>query len=392
MRNMLDMIAPRPEELWERSASEIQTREIDEGRTANVAYFNSKLDKPELVGNRKELVALGGDALTGWRHSYEMHMTKGITREAAAYIPHDIERMVATIHMDTPWFTGMEGHMDAVAEYLMEVTGQAVVLVGPERLKDMNGDDASTVTKLFHQAVGSSEVSLALAAQDSVTIVDFLVQKHGLPRQLIEVGPSRGAMLAPGKHQHALDSELQPVYYDLSDPCIAENIRDDWRNIYRLPMFPIREAPQLVPVALDAIRRRRIHREMATFALPKDGITAALLGTGPAIFSGEAGEFPAQLPAGTPVHLLNLSRNPLGHNDLWHEKYDHTLYASVSLDTAHFGLGYGSIEEHIARRINRWVNEYFTASEDVAKINYKRVHLTDDDAQLGPDEHMPDVA
>lgn len=388
--NVLDKVAPHPTELWERGGATIETQSID-GRSVDVPIFYKSHLKPFEDGVFEEIHYKGEHI--GSRVHYRIEMSTGISRDVVVYLPlpEKLEQASVTIHMDTPWMTGAEGHNDKIAEAFMQHTGQPVIMVGPENM-NQHKSGLYVVKNLAKVATEASQVSLALAGQDSMQIVAALCGQLGLPRKLIQVGESRAAMMAGAKQPHEAELGLETVYNDITDPCISENIRNDLSNVVRLPLFVPIEAMNLLPVGVDLARRGSLHREKGTVPMSARYMAAAILGTGPAIFSGEAGEFPAFLSKSDAVHLVNFQYNHVAHHEKWREKYAHTQFAGVNLKGAHLGLAYSSVQRHVIERINRYIEELNAKGGDSNVVDFKRVHLTDDQSTLGKHEHMPEVA
>ena len=189
-------------------------------------------------------------------------------------------------------------------------------MIGPENI-NKHESGLYIAKNLGEVATETSQISLALAAQDSMQIAAELagMEEYNLPRMFIEVGESRAGMIAPAKEPHAKNLDIQNVYYDLTDPNIAENIRKDKRNLINLPLFLLGLAADMPPVALDLMRRGSLTRERGTLMSKAEYLGAAVLGTLPALLSGEAGESPKFLPSRMPVHLASFKRNPLSNHE-----------------------------------------------------------------------------
>lgn len=385
-------VAPEPEKLWQRGGATMENIEIDTGRIESVPFFYDSIIKSyEKNGQSIEIINRGNRV--GTKSHYSFEMTTGISRDAVLYLPtaDKQEEMQFTIHMDTPWMTAEEGHNDRIARAFMQHTSQPVIMVGPEKL-DRFKESCSIVEKIGSTALDTSKISLALAAQDSMQIAAFLAEQeeHVLPRQLIEVGESRAAMMAPAKHPYAANLGFKNVYYDITDPNMAKNALRDWRNIKNVPLFLGGMALDLPPVTLDLLRRGDLMSERGSVPLNPRHLAAAILGTGPAVLSGEAGESPAYLPSGTPVHLVSFKRNPLSHHQAFRKKYQHTEFAGVHLRGAHLSLAYSSVQRHVIERINKYIVEYNRVGGVISKMDMTNVHMIDDQKYLDINESAVD--
>lgn len=391
----LGAVAPEPTVLWERAGVNMETTTVEPGRSVDIPFFpKSRIDKRPVALSSVDIIENG--RRIGEKTTYSIEMTTGISRNVIVYLPTPevLEAARVTIHMDTPWFTGEEGHNDGIAIDFMKTTGQPVIMIGPENM-EQHRSGLYIVKHLAEVATDASKVSLALAAQDSMQIAGELAELHGLARLFVQVGESRAANMAAAKHPHAANLDIQNVYYDITDPTIAENIRHDPRNLVRVPFFPISEVANIAPVGVDMLLHGNLLKEKGTFPTRAQYLGAAVLGTGPALFGGEAGEFPAYLPSDVPVHFSNFTRNPLAEHKKWRQKFGHTQSAGVNLHAAHLGLAYSSVRRHVSERINRFLFEYECVGaipENLPMIDYRRVHLRDDQRFLDGHEHMPDVA
>lgn len=392
---ILEPVSPDPLELWEKSGATIDQVEIEPGRTEFAPTYDksvSRILRIEHIGDCEDVVARG--ETIGSKQRFLVEMSTGISHQAAIYFPtqQHLDMSQVTIHMDTPWMTGVGGHNDKIAEAFMHYTHQPVVLVGPEEMrKHENG--LYVAKNLGSVATEASQISLALAAQDSMQIAAEITEMYGVSRMFVQVGESRAGMLAPAKELHAANLDIKNIYYDLTDPSVPDNLTDDAvNNIIRLLEFMPNEMLHILPVGIDLARRKSLHRLLGTIPLNAEYMAASLFGTSRAIGSGEAGEFPKLLGSSAAVHVANFKHNPLAQHARWREKYRHTKFAGVDLEGSHLGLAYSSVQRHVIERINRLLYELYLAGGDESKVDFRRVHLTDDKKYLDKNEHMPAVA
>ncbi len=394
IKSGVEFVAPSPDNLWLRGGAVMEDRQIDSERIESVPiFYDSKIDSYEPIGEPVEIINKG--LRVGTKQHYRFEMTTGITRDAVVYLPlaDKQEEMQFTIHMDTPWMTGEDGHNNRIARAFMQHTSQPVIMVGPENITRYK-DTLHVAKNLGAVAMDTSKISLALAAQDSMQIAAVLADIQSLPRQLIEVGESRGAMIAPAKHPHGEGLGLQNVYYDLTDPNLAKNAMRDWRSVRDIPLFLGGIALDLPSVGVDLMMRGDLFSEAGTVPMRARYMAAAIMGTGPAVLSGEAGRFPAYLPSNIPVNLISFRRNPLSHHGEFRKLFAHTQFAGANLKGAHLGLAYSSVQRHVIERINNFIHEYNCAGgspETIVNMDFKRVHLLGDQRFLGPGESAPKV-
>lgn len=392
VKNTVGNVIPEPEDVWQRSGATMKDVEIDSARIESVPFFyDSRINSHQLLAEPVEVERKG--IMTGAKYSYRFEMTTGISHDVALYLPTAEKQadMQFTVHMDAPFLTGVDGHNDRIAEAFMNHTDQPTILVGPEMISK-HKDGLYIIKNLGRVAADSSQISLALAAQDSMQIAALLAELHVLPRQLIQVGESRAADIAPGKQPHSAGLDLSNVYYDLTDPSVAEHIKNKKRHALDYPLFIAGCATDMIPVGIDLLRQGSLQRERGTVPLKAEYLGAAALGTLRAFLGGEAGKFPAWLPADTPVHIANFKNNSLADHEIWRRKYRHTQLAAVNLNGAHLSLAHSAVQRHVIERINRYIDEYNCAGQVFDNMDFRRVHLKDDDRYIAFEQRLAAAA
>ena len=390
IQDVAKMAIPDPEDSWERGNADMKTIQTKDGHNIEVPVFDSSIDTVSYVGCESVEQEDGSELKI---HHYEVVTESGYMRHVKVLLPSPVELDEAecTIHMDTPYFTGEKGHNERVAAHLTYNTKQPTVLVGPEEIPE-HSSGLYIVKNLAKVATDTSSISLAQTAADSVAILDAMMELHPeLPRDVIVVGESRAAMLAPAKHEAAKKLGINNKYYDITDPCQPEHVFTSVKHVINLARFLPTELIHAAPVGADMLVHGSLKKERKTVPMRAQYFGAAVLGTAPALLNGEAGRLPYMLPDDIPVHLASFKSNPIAYHEKWREMYADSLFAGVNLHGAHLGLAYSSVLEHLEVRIKRYVYERKVSGKD-EYIDYRRVHLKDDKKYLGPNEHMLDVA
>ena len=391
IRQVGQSVCTTSEERWQQAGADIEEVIIGNGQeNISLPVFGSGVKSAELIGTPEIIERDVGQNCT--IHHYEVITANDYLRHVKVIVPAKdlLEESVFTIHMDTPYLTGEEGHNERIALKLCEGTGQPVVMVGPEELPEYKSA-LYLVKNLGKLATDSSSISLAQSAEDSVAILDVMFEKMAdqkieMSRDVVVVGESRAAMMAGAKHRPAAKRDIRNRYYDLTDPCFPDGAFNSKMRLARSALFIPSELLHMVPVGINLASNGELCKEKKTIPTRAQYFGAAILGTAPALLNGEAGKFPGAIPLGTPVHMTSFRSNPVSYPDRWRELYGHTSYAGVNLKGAHLGLGYSSVLNHEIERINKLVYARQNAG-NFKYINYRHVHLLDDQRYLDKHEH-----
>ncbi|HCR55543.1 TPA: hypothetical protein DIV49_01090 [Candidatus Saccharibacteria bacterium] len=379
-------VAPHHEVLWDKAVGNRPGAFIDDhtqietGRTERVPFFNTKIeriaydDSPTVLQDELER-PLG----TVYRH--DVKTTDGLYRASSVYIP---DQRIATgypftLAIDTPWFTGTQGHNDDLASLLMRELGVSVVLVGPEYSTQQSGCllDPRRLAKV---AFTTLNIPQALSAESSVEITAALADHHDLQRQIVKLGESRGGMVSMAVHPYARTRELGYIYYDLTDPCVAERLFEEPKDVLDLAKFSLYESIGAAKVGLKLAKEQALRQKAGTIPLQPEFLAGATLATSRAIASGEAGQFPSWMPHDSAVHLLSMLKNTMSSAEAWPEKFaNHTNFAHLTLHEMHFGLADPSVPRHLIGRVAALGDALLAGGP----IDYRKVHLLDDDDVLG---------
>lgn len=373
-------VVPDYEDLWERGDAKFEKVEVDNKRYENVPFFNTEITDSEVaqIGN---VHSVGGARIGGFE-AYSVRTSDGVDRTARVYTPDDPYRSDSdlVVHADTAWLTTITGHNHHVMSEIMQKTGLPVVIVGAEHGTNGLGFPADAL-RLPRTIKRSTKISLAKSAECSQLITGHLLDEYDLPRDIINIGESRGAMLAPGHYPYAEAHGNRIVYADTTAPCMPDKLLSDWSDVARLATWPSREMLGAIIVGLEAKSQQVLSRQLGTVALNPNFNVSNLIGVGPALFSGEAGQFTKWVPRQAGIHIATFDNDTLSRPDRWKELYkDHPNVSIITLRGSHITLAHGDVLRHIVERINKFKEEYAHAEGDLAEINWNNVHLKDDDA------------
>jgi hypothetical protein len=355
-----EIIAPLPEDLWERGGATMRKIEMDDGRHEEVPFFDSLegLSWSDFEESKVGKIIDHKGQDIGEHYSYNVTTADGIDRTARIYIPRDGKRSYTDlyIHADTAWLTTITGHNDYAASSFVSRTGLPMVIVGAEHgtNKHPYPRELGRVATTFRN---SPTISLAKSAQSSQLITTVLQEKFDLPNKMIKTGESRGAMLAAGHFPYAKEYENTIPYVDITAPCIPERLlseREDWM---RLAKWPKSEILGTIALGLELAEKKILKRHMGTVALNPNFLLSNFTGVGPALFSGEAGRFAAWVPAdivSSALYISTFKNDTVSRPDVWRQKYkDHeNVYIREHPNGSHMTLAHDEVLDTKAVRIN----------------------------------------
>lgn len=345
-------LAPHHEELWERGGADVQKVEIDEGRYEDVPFFD--LEIASFESRNTGLAINNKDQVVGDYESFSITTSDGIDRTARLYLPRDSRAQAdEVIHADTAWTTTIKGHNDYAASTFVGSTGRPMIFVGAE-----HGTNKTTHLKEFGR-IGetferSKTISLAKSAQSSQLITAAIRDRFGLSNQLVKTGESRGAMLAPGHYPYAQHYGNEILYSDITAPCIPERMFEDKHDVMRLLQWPSAEAIGMLALGAALIKTRALKRQMGTVTLNPNFMVSNFVGVGPALFSGEGGNFTRWLPKDAPLYVSTFKNDMVSRPDVWKKLYANhdNVYIRTHPSGTHMTLANDEVLASKARRIN----------------------------------------
>lgn len=378
------LIAPDPETLWEHGGAEIRSMEIDSGRYENVPFFDVEEITAGIVTQTASLDELGRHVSDSFTQT--LTTPDGIDRATRLHLPTDEYRnpnYQFVIQMNTAWLTSIDGHNDVSAELLSRVIGVPVIEIGAEHSsrKYPFPLDGIRLATTFRQA---RTISQAKTAQSSQRLTQYLCHKYDLPMDQVKLGESRGAMEAPAENIYAHEYGGRICYTDTTAPCIPEQLFSDPGDLFRLSQFPASEVAGFAIVAIEAARKRSLSELKGTLSANPNFWLSSIVGNGPALMSGEAGRFPAWVPrdeATGNIHIVTFKNDAVSRPDVWKRLYElHPGIAIITLSGTHVTLAHTETIRHSVDRVTHFGDEFYRAGGNLNKMNWKNVHLKDDDS------------
>ena len=378
-----DIILPAPKKLWVRGGAEMEWHELEDNRQELVPVFPITIESIDLLLSAEPLTD-NLERTIGHRYSYRIKTSDGIEREASVYIPVSIKQEAPdfTVLLDTAWFTTLDGHNDNVATTILSETGLPIISIGAEH-SAVSSSSFNPVT-LGKTVLQSATISLAKSAQSSQLIAATLaVEIHKIPACYIKVGESRGAMISPAQAAYATRYDNEIPYIDITAPCVPVRLFEDDGDMLRLGQFPISEVMGAMAVGVETARKKITNRLLGTVSLNAHFGISNIVGQAPALASGEAGEFPKWMRRDSAIHIVTFGNDSVSRPEVWKKYYkDFPNAAIITLHGTHMTLAHPETLRHLVDRINRFKVESKTKNNVVSMIDWKKVHLKDDDRRI----------
>lgn len=346
-----DKVLPPPDVLHERSRIYIEPVVVN-GMPLELPRFNTKIAS-ELVSIDEVTFKDGSPA--GDRFRFDTITDGGIDRGVSVFRPADHIRndYPFSILMDTAWLTGLEGHNNRIAEILMKTLGVEVVLVGPE-FSAFKPNSIGAEQHLGRIAAMSTGISLMQSAESSASIYSHLRTQEeylGLKVNVYDVGESRAAMIAQLRRIYLECFGMASVASDLTDPNLSERAFMKFTESVKLLKWLPRELAGLASVSAHKLARGEIKHLHGTVPLDPRYLTGAIVGTGPALASGEEGLGAQYTDHSHPQFTLNFKGSGAAQTDIRRMKYaHHTNSTFKEVRGCHLSLGYSSVLSHVIAR------------------------------------------
>lgn len=355
IRKQREIILPTPDVLHNRSSIGVDMIEIEPDVLRPVHRFESQVVGMKHVDGKERRIndQLGREI--GVRHWDDVLTSDGIDRGVTTYVPHDEYKSSYqfSLVMDTAWFTGLEGHNDMIAETFMKELGISVVVVGPE-YSAAQPKKIGAEMNLGRVATMSAGFSLMKSAEASAEIYSEIREAHpeyDLKDSVIGAGESRAAMMEQVRRLFMRLKGIQTVHSDITDPAVSEQAMKDFGDMIKLAKFPGREVMGALAVGMARMKHGDLHREFGTVPLNPRYLIGAVLGTGPALLSGEEGMFAALTPRWHPQHVVNFNHNSMADTAQRQERYaQHYNSTEIELNGCHLGLGFPSVQRYVVDR------------------------------------------
>lgn len=377
-----DIILPTPDILRSRGEISTDVVEIEDRHFELLTRFDSLVvDSHEILDKRSDIKD-ELDRVVGTRYWYDVMTADGVDRGTTAYVPDEsiASDYPFSLLIDLPYLTGLEGHNDRIAEIFMKELGITVVLVGPE-FSAAEPKLIGAEMKLGKVACLSTATSVSKLGEASAFIYEHLQKEYphlNLSSNVVGAGESRGAIIEEIRKLYLSLLGLNPLYSDITDPVISEQALTSAKNTLKLLRWPIREGLGALAVGAALFKKGDLHRELDTLPADVRQMIGALVGSGPALLSGEEGEFHNYTALVYPQHIVNFRSNTIADTNLRRNKYKHhSLTDIVELNGCHIGLGYPSVQRHVVDRAHGLGSEMIAADGNVKRVNWNKVHMKD---------------
>lgn len=370
------LIAPNPEDLWERGGAEMRFVEIDPGRHENVPFFNleiAKRGKQHCQPMKDELQRTNGQKIT------RTYVTSdGIDRATRLYLPSDASSDFV-LSMTTPWWTSIDGLNDSNAETIARELGVAVALIGAEH-SARNARFPLDAIRVLATARRARTISLAKTAQSNQLLLADMCTEYNLPRVVVKTGESRGAMVTDAEYAYAPNYDLCIAYQDKTAMCLPDQVFSEPTS-KELLQFPGSELIGAGYVTAEAIRKQATKRFLGTVSLNPNFLLSSAIGVGPALASGETGRAIAWLPKYAAGHQVTYKFDHASYPNRQRELYaNHPNIAIITLTGSHATLAHTETLRHLIDRVASFAKEFALCQGNIDQINWCNVHLKDDDS------------
>jgi hypothetical protein len=214
----------------------------------------------------------------------------------------------------TPWVTDLDGFNNLVGIGLAR-RGMHAVAISPQR---------GRVCELPQQLRRASLWHDAHAQHAALDWVEATKNPQTKPRQLLNIGYSRGAMIGLGVHALAASYDRAVLFGDFTDPCLEH--RPEFKDI------SVAEADQYIGHEIVELAKGLTHYRpkqlsgLLSPSLARPSFWTQQIAVTKAIFEGTAGQFVAFLPADTAANVTLYDHSVLNHAKDWqHDLEDFPL-------------------------------------------------------------------
>ena len=102
--------------------------------------------------------------------------------------------------------------------------------------------------------------------------------------------------------------------------------------------------------------------------------------------TGEAGEFRKWMKRDTAIHVVTFGNDTVSRPEVWKEYYsEFPNIAIITLHGTHMTLAHPETLRHLIDRVNKFTAESHTKNNVISMVDWKKVHLKDDDRRISPE-------
>ncbi len=377
LETVQNTIAPAPETLWERGGANMHKIEIDPGRYEDVPFFDIEVTHRGTEYEELMLDELQRDVGRAVTRTYVT--SDGIDRATRTFLPHERHNMFV-VQMTTPLTTSIDGHnTSGVAETIARELGVAVIVIGAEHSARKHKFPFDFV-RLPQTVRQSLTISLAKTAQSGQLITSDICEEYMLPKKLIKTGESRAAMETDAEYVYAPLYGCEILYQDKTAACLPDRVFSEGSETGKLLQFPGSELVGAAYVTARVIKENKAGNYLGTLSLNPNFNISTLVGISPALATGEAGLYTRWLPKTAAGHHLTFDHDVASRPHRFAELYkNHPLMATITVNGSHATLAHTETLRHLIDRIGNFTEQYWLASKNLNNIDWKKVHLRDDD-------------
>lgn len=207
----------------------------------------------------------------------------------------------------TPWCTDLPGFNTEMGKVLA-ATGSHIVAIGPER---------SPFGRAARKLAKTMLKNTALLPHDAFTgdriIASIEQERHVEPDIAMTVGYSRGGMGGNGLIAYGAAKGRSYVFNKHIDPCIERPVEKEDVPIRELPVYLALQEPVELVAALTEYSPKQLWRLRKTIQLHPSFVMNQIA-VGVDLFRGPTGNFIANLPTHTALHVDQFSGSRFNQN------------------------------------------------------------------------------
>lgn len=392
MKNKLspafDKILPSAEELWQRGGAEIVSTEIEPGHIEVVPFFDLEIiDQKQLSVSDLQTRDGRRSRKIGKQIVSQFVLSDGIDRLSRAIIVDDKYRSQSDFIVTdgTAWTTTIDGYAHHRAERIASDVGVDTIQVGSEHSgsKIPFGLDGLRLGMTILQA---RSTSLAKAAQAEQLIIGQLASDYDLPASQYVIGDSRASMRAPGQFPYARLYDNQIIHLDTKAPCVPERLGPS--DVARVARWLGVEAVGGSAVIAQLVSEGKLATLLGTVSANPNFIASSIVGSAPALASGEAGRMVSWTPRDTHGQVVVYGMDGLSLGDKWQQLWaQHSnIYVKSLPRKIHSHLLESKAHDMQVGRISRFSQEILRTDGNLQSVDWSAVYNSSN-GRLAPTEN-----
>ena len=362
-----DHLIPHAEDLWEAGGAEV----ID-----GIPYFNPiHTENPETLSDDEFKTKSG--RVVGRQVLYRMEVD-GIGYASRVLVPNDEDRTEneVTILDSTAWGTTIDGYVgDRDAKLVIDNSVPLIATGAPH--SDSPLPAALEFLRVPRTVKQSTKLSLAYSAQVEQMVAAYLSDQHGLPKQQVKIGDSRGSNISSGHYPYTKEHGAEIVMFDTKGRCAPGKI--DIENVPEFVGWLVATGLGGIAVSACLASKGRLDLLKGTASLNPNFIASALTGTMRSLAGGETGMMIGWVPEDTHGHDVLYGLDSLADyktlDTMWsdHENVRRKIVQSGT----HAALLHPLAHSDQRGRISRFVTEYRRTGGDIDQIDWAKVYYGD---------------